>query len=50
MTREFGFSFKAPARGFDHVLQVTLVDAEGRIVRQVYGAEIAPDALGQRSR
>ncbi len=47
LTREFGFSFQATAAGFDHVLQVTLVDAEGRVVRQVYGGEIAPDALGE---
>ncbi|MGZ5714883.1 MAG: SCO family protein, partial [Caldimonas sp.] len=47
LTREFGFSFQATPAGFDHVLQVTLLDAEGRIVRQVYGAEVAPDALGE---
>ncbi len=47
LTREFGFSFQATPAGFDHVLQVTLVDAEGRVVRQVYGGELAPDALGE---
>ncbi len=47
LTRDFGFSFQATPAGFDHVLQVTLVDAEGRIVRQVYGGEVAPDALGE---
>ena len=47
LTREFGFSFRATPAGFDHVLQATLVDAEGRIVRQVYGSEIPADALGQ---
>ncbi|MEP7301143.1 MAG: SCO family protein [Caldimonas sp.] len=47
LTREFGFSFQATPAGFDHVLQVTLVDAEGRVVRQVYGGEIAPNALGE---
>ena len=47
LTREFGFSFQATPAGFDHVLQVTLVDAEGRIVRQVYGGEVAADALGE---
>ena len=31
LTREFGFSFRATPAGFDHVLQVTLVDADGRI-------------------
>ena len=45
--RDFGFVYKATPAGFDHVLQVTLIDAEGRIVRQVYGAEITPDDLGK---
>jgi len=47
LTRDFGFSFQATPAGFDHVLQVTLVDAEGRIVRQVYGSEVPADALGE---
>jgi protein SCO1/2 len=47
LTREFGFSFQATPAGFDHVLQVTVVDADGRIVRQVYGAEVGADALGE---
>ena len=48
LTRDFGFSFQATPAGFDHVLQVTLVDAEGRIVRQVYGDRRSPaDALGE---
>jgi len=47
LTREFGFSFRATPAGFDHVLQVTLVDADGRIVRQVHGAEVGADALGE---
>jgi protein SCO1/2 len=37
LTREFGFLFEATPAGFDHVLQVTVVDGQGRIVRQVYG-------------
>ncbi|WP_413855060.1 SCO family protein, partial [Albidovulum sp.] len=35
--RELGFSFAASARGFDHVTQTTILDAEGRVYRQVYG-------------
>ncbi|MGE0845708.1 MAG: SCO family protein [Flavobacteriaceae bacterium] len=34
---ELGFSFRAAAGGFDHVTQTTILDAEGRIYRQVYG-------------
>lgn len=37
LTRNFGFSFAATTAGFDHLNQVTLVDAGGRIVRQIYG-------------
>lgn len=47
LTREFGFLHAATAAGFDHVLQVSLVDAQGRIVRQVYGDRPAVDALGE---
>ncbi|OHC61655.1 MAG: electron transporter SenC [Rhodocyclales bacterium RIFCSPLOWO2_02_FULL_63_24] len=37
LTQNFGFSYVATSAGFDHMNQVTLVDAEGRIVRQIYG-------------
>jgi protein SCO1/2 len=37
LTRNFGFSYVATSAGFDHMNQVTLVDAEGRIIRQLYG-------------
>ncbi len=47
LTREFGFSYQATPAGFDHVLQVTLLDAEGRIYRQIYGAEPSAEAIGQ---
>ena len=37
LTRDFGFSFVPTSGGFDHITQVTIVDAEGRVRRQVYG-------------
>jgi len=37
LLREFGFSYAQTPNGFDHVLQVTVVDAGGRIYRQLYG-------------
>ena len=37
LTKDFGFSYVATTAGFDHMNQVTIVDAEGRIFRQVYG-------------
>jgi protein SCO1/2 len=37
LAREVGFAWAPTAAGFDHLAQVTLVDADGRIVEQVYG-------------
>ncbi len=37
LTEAFGFSYEATPKGFDHVTQVTVVDARGKIYRQVYG-------------
>ncbi|MCC6531587.1 MAG: SCO family protein [Burkholderiales bacterium] len=37
LLRDFGFSYAQTAKGFDHVLQLTVVDPEGRIYRQLYG-------------
>jgi len=34
---DFGFRYEATAAGFDHLLQVSIVDQSGRIYRQVYG-------------
>lgn len=34
---ELGFSFRAATGGFDHVTQTTILDAEGKVYRQVYG-------------
>lgn len=37
LTRAFGFSYLRTPAGIDHVLQVSMLDGRGRIVRQVYG-------------
>lgn len=47
LTREFGFRYVATPAGFDHVLGVTLVDAQGRIAAQVLGDRITPEQLGE---
>jgi protein SCO1/2 len=39
VTRELGFSFAASAGGFDHLTQVTVLDAQGRVAAQVYGED-----------
>jgi protein SCO1/2 len=46
LTQAFGFSAVATPAGFDHVLGVTVVDAEGRIHAQVYGDRPRADQLG----
>ena len=39
VTRDLGFSYAASAGGFDHLTQVTVLDAQGRVVAQVYGED-----------
>lgn len=45
LTRELGFVFFRSPKGFDHITQTTLIDGEGRIVRQIYGPNFEPPAL-----
>jgi protein SCO1/2 len=45
--REFGFSYLATPAGFDHVLQATLLDAEGRVYRQIYGDQLNAATIGE---
>lgn len=47
LTREFGFVYVATQAGFDHLLQVSIVDADGRIAAQVYGDQFSADFLGE---
>ena len=47
LTRAFGFIYAPTQAGFDHLLQVGIVDAEGRLVRQVYGDDFSADRLGE---
>jgi protein SCO1/2 len=37
LVADFGFRFESTAAGFDHLLQASIVDAQGRVYRQVYG-------------
>ena len=37
LAAELGFQYFPTPSGFDHLIQSTIVDAEGRIFRQVYG-------------
>jgi protein SCO1/2 len=47
LTRDFGFSYVATTAGFDHMNQVTLVDAGGKIVRQIYGETFTAEDLAE---
>jgi protein SCO1 len=47
LTQAFGFRYAATPAGFDHVLQVTLLDAQGRIVSQVYGERPVTSELAE---
>ncbi len=39
LVEELGFQYFPTPSGFDHLIQSTIVDADGRIFRQVYGIE-----------
>ena len=47
LARDFGFSYVATPAGFDHLLAVTVLDAQGRIYTQVYGERLTADKLGE---
>ncbi|MDA8256660.1 MAG: SCO family protein [Betaproteobacteria bacterium] len=47
LTQNFGFSFVSTTAGFDHLNQVTIVDAEGRIFRQIYGEKFTAADLAE---
>jgi protein SCO1/2 len=42
---EIGFTFSPSPRGYDHVSQVSVLDARGRVYRQVYGDGFPTPAL-----
>ncbi|MBF0283291.1 MAG: SCO family protein [Magnetococcales bacterium] len=37
LARELGFTYVPSPRGFDHLVQATILDGEGKVYRQVYG-------------
>ena len=45
LARDVGFSYFSTPKGFDHMIQATLVDANGKVYRQVYGMAPEPPAL-----
>lgn len=47
LTEAFGFRFQPSPAGFDHTVQVSLLDAQGVIRRQVYGESFDATELGE---
>jgi protein SCO1/2 len=45
LASDVGFSYFPSAKGYDHMIQATLVDAEGKVYRQIYGMSPEPPAL-----
>ncbi|MEP5764212.1 MAG: SCO family protein [Halieaceae bacterium] len=45
LTEQLGFIYYSSARGFDHLVQASVIDAEGRVYRQVYGMSFPTPAL-----
>jgi protein SCO1/2 len=42
LASDVGFSYFSTPKGFDHMIQATVLDSEGKVYRQIYG--MAPDA------
>lgn len=45
LTKELGFVYFPSPKGFEHTVQVTLLDADGMVYRQVYGEQFPPPNL-----
>lgn len=45
LSENLGFIFTRTQTGFDHLAQVTVVDADGKIFRQIYGENFNPPVL-----
>lgn len=59
LLERIGFTYVPSPRGFDHMIQATVVDGSGTVYRQVYGQDFQPQllvdplkrlTLGQRAR
>ncbi|MGB8274282.1 MAG: SCO family protein [Alphaproteobacteria bacterium] len=45
LSRDVGFVFFPSPKGFDHLAQTTVVDENGVVYRQIYGADFPPPTL-----
>ncbi len=44
-SKDLGFIFFPSAKGYDHLSQITLLDADGQVYRQIYGVKYDPPLL-----
>lgn len=45
LANDIGFQYIPGPQGFDHVAQTTIIDADGKVYRQIYGAAFEPPVL-----
>ena len=45
LSQDLGFLFFPSAKGFDHLTQTTVIEADGSVYRQVYGVDIEAQAF-----
>ena len=45
LSTNLGFLFYPSTKGFDHLAQATIIDADGRVYRQVYGVDVETTAI-----
>jgi len=45
LSSDVGFSYFSSPKGFDHMIQATVLDGEGKVYRQIYGMAPEPPAL-----
>lgn len=46
-TRDLGFSYAYSVTGFDHISQLTIIDQNGKIYRQIYGDSFDLPVMGE---
>lgn len=45
LSKDLGFLYYPTSSGFDHLIQATIIDADGKVYRQVYGQVFEPPLL-----
>lgn len=45
LSSDIGFSYFSSPKGFDHMIQATVIDGEGKVYRQIYGMAPEPPSL-----